>query len=62
MGREDVFQGQLIMDERLDLTSEPTRARPTGEQRRERRYVGITFACCDVYARIYINRSASAYE
>jgi len=24
--------------------------------------VGIRFACCGVYARVYINRTATAYE
>lgn len=25
------------------------------------RYLGIHFACCSVYARIYVNRSGSSY-
>ncbi len=29
--------------------------------REPRRFVGINFKCCDVYARIYINRQQSAY-
>jgi hypothetical protein len=26
-----------------------------------RRFVGIHFACCDVYSRVYINRQVTAY-
>jgi len=26
-----------------------------------RRFVGIHFACCDVYSRVYINRHETAY-
>lgn len=27
-----------------------------------RRFLGVTFACCDIYARIYINKDETAYE
>jgi len=45
--------------ENLDLSSEPP-----GPRNREpaRRFVGIHFACCDVYSRVYVNRESTAYE
>ncbi len=48
--------------EYLDLTSDTPNMAPKGESRRERRFVGIHFVCCDVYSRIYINTAATAYE
>ncbi|MHC4404391.1 MAG: hypothetical protein ACYTG0_32455 [Planctomycetota bacterium] len=47
--------------ERLDLTGHPIRSSGPNEQG-QRRFVGIRFACCDVYTRIYVNRSNTAYE
>ena len=52
--------------ENLDLTSEP-RLRsaqddtPAGPGSTGRRFVGIHFACCDVYSRVYVNRDETAY-
>ncbi len=53
----------------LDLSSEekqPTRdpaaspdGSPAGAARR--RFVGVHFACCDVYSRVYVNRQETAY-
>ncbi len=47
--------------EHLDISSEHPPpagpARPGG-----RRFIGIHFACCDVYTRIYVNRTETAYE
>ncbi|HEX4149029.1 MAG TPA: hypothetical protein VHY20_08580 [Pirellulales bacterium] len=48
--------------EHLDLTSEADSSRAQSRQAEARRFVGIKFACCDLYARIYINRAGSAYE
>ena len=41
----------------VDLTSEPSSDRPRDGQR----FLGIRFACCDVYARVYVNREGTAY-
>lgn len=46
--------------ENLDLSSEPPIEGRAASVRR--RFVGVHFACCDVYSRVYINASESAYE
>lgn len=43
--------------EQLDLSSEPES--PAAVPRR--RFIGMHFACCDVYTRIYVNRQETAY-
>jgi len=56
--------------ERLDLSSDPDGDAPDrqaagdapGETRELRRFVGVTFACCGVYARVYVNQERTAYE
>lgn len=48
--------------ENLDLSSEPNPRGRTSEPRPGRRYIGVRFACCEVYARVYINREATAYQ
>ena len=47
----------------LDLTSEPSPLPPGMRHDRpaDRRFVGIHFACCDLYSRIYVNREQTAY-
>ncbi len=49
--------------EHLDLTDDP-HGRDTlgGSDRAGRRFVGVHFQCCDVYARVYINAQRTAYE
>jgi len=46
--------------EHLDLSSGDDLGRPRASS--TRRFVGVKFACCDVYARIYINRAGDAYQ
>jgi hypothetical protein len=49
--------------ENLDLSSNG--AGPTGNgggSTVSRRFVGIHFLCCDVYARVYVNRDDTAYQ
>ena len=48
--------------ENLDLSSG---SRPPPERNKEfggRPHIGIHFVCCDVYARVYINRDGTGYE
>lgn len=48
--------------ENLDLSSGDTSDGPPAETPKGHRFLGIQFACCDVYARIYVNREQTAYE
>ena len=45
----------------LDLSSEPP-SRPEETGRKNRPFVGVTFACCGVYAQVYLNRRRTAYQ
>jgi hypothetical protein len=49
-----------MSSERLDLSSEPPRA-STEDATPDRSYLGIHFACCGVYSRIYRNAEQTAY-
>ena len=49
--------------EHLDLSSDcPVGPADDRNQAGQRSFVGVTFKCCDVYSRVYINRDATAYE
>jgi hypothetical protein len=49
-----------MSDDHLDLSigDDSPAANRTGG----RRFIGIQFACCGVYARIYVNKEETAYE
>lgn len=48
--------------EEFDRVSEPGAPGESSEKRvGGRRYLGIQFACCAVYARVYVNREGTAY-
>ncbi|MGI8978970.1 MAG: hypothetical protein ACR2FY_07075 [Pirellulaceae bacterium] len=51
----------FMENSRLDLTSDP---RPTAQpsDASERSFLGVNFACCSVYSRIYANLEGSAYQ
>ena len=48
--------------ENLDLSSDSTAEADLAGNAQNRRFVGINFACCGIYARVYVNRTESAYE
>lgn len=50
-------------DNRFDASIPPplSFARPAGHRAHDR-FLGIRFACCGVYARIYVNRAGTAYD
>jgi hypothetical protein len=54
---------QAMSGDHLDLSSDaPRRLRSNSSASDGRRFVGVHFACCDVYTRVYINRDQTAYD
>jgi len=45
--------------QQLDLTSAADSKKASQES--AQRFLGVHFACCDVYARVYINHDQTAY-
>ena len=50
----------MMPGENLDLSSDVPNQR-RGSAPDKRRYLGIHFACCDVYSRLYINPQGTCY-
>ena len=47
----------------IDLVSAPKVGdTPSEALSDDRRFLGIQFACCSVYTRVYVNQDGSAYE
>jgi hypothetical protein len=44
----------------LDLSSDPE-PMSAGGAAQSRRFLGIQFACCSVYSRVYVNKEGTAY-
>jgi hypothetical protein len=47
--------------DRLDISS-GDHAQPRSETGAQRSFIGVRFACCGVYTRVYVNRAQTAYE
>lgn len=48
--------------ENLDISSEGDGGPSPSARDLSRRFIGVTFACCDAYARIYPNAEETAYH
>lgn len=51
-----------MVGERFDASSDPGPFPIEGRSAARRPFLGIQFACCAVYARIYPNREQDAYQ
>jgi hypothetical protein len=50
-----------MLGKNLDISTDGDLPQPSSRQA-GRPFVGMRFACCDVYTRVYVNRSGAAYE
>jgi hypothetical protein len=51
-----------MSNDHIDISSDPTPSKSDGPQSQGRRFLGIQFACCGVYARVYVNQQGTAYQ
>ena len=54
--------GLHMSGEFLDIVDNPFDKNGNDQGASGRRFVGVNFACCDVYTRVYVNRDQTAYE
>ena len=50
-----------MLGDHLDLSSTPQGEGVPTSSGPGRKFVGVQFACCKVYARIYVNREGTSY-
>ena len=48
--------------ENLDISSDPASSPRQAADSSTRKFIGVTFVCCDVYARVYVNPEGNAYD
>jgi hypothetical protein len=51
-----------VSDNSLDIVDDPYNNTAANREGTGRRFVGVHFACCDIYTRVYVNRDETAYE